>query len=456
MALLEPHPALKAASPQASPADMFLGDDFHHNGAFRLSYGFEYAAHDGDATRSNISFKFDRHDTFEWYLSSARSRTSTRSTSRASCRPGTTSSPTRTTTSSGRSRRSIPRLTKVDGPDAQRRRLVGPGRLLRPAQDLRDLRSTTREPERRRRAVEPRRLVQPAPATGSGGFASTRNTGKYFREKIQAPVLRALSQGQGRRRLRRRRVMFRTGANTWETYDRWPPREARPAAALLPRRTATRRSSRRRRNDSRRFDEYVSDPANPVPYRPRPITPTYPGPEWPTWLVQDQRFVHLRARRAQLRDRAADRRPDRRRVDDGEALRLDHRDRLRLDRQADRRLPGGLQGPPDLGGYQLMIADDGCAAGSARASRSPSRSRPGEVEEYTIDLHWIDHRFKKGHKIMVQIQSTWFPLIDRNPQKFVPNIFEAKDADFQKATQKVHRSEKFPSHVILDVLPVPK
>ena len=77
---------------------------------------------------------------------------------------------------------------------------------------------------------------------------------------------------------------------------------------------------------------------------------------------------------------------------------------------------------------------------------------PGEVNEYTIDLHWSHHCFRKGHKIMVQVQSTWFPLIDRNPQKYVPNIFEAKDSDFQPAEQRVYRSPKFPSYVQVQVV----
>ncbi|MGH9455717.1 MAG: CocE/NonD family hydrolase C-terminal non-catalytic domain-containing protein, partial [Terriglobia bacterium] len=73
-------------------------------------------------------------------------------------------------------------------------------------------------------------------------------------------------------------------------------------------------------------------------------------------------------------------------------------------------------------------------------------------EEYTIDLHTNDHAFLKGHSIMVQVQSTWFPLIDRNPQKFVPNIFKASASDYQKATQRIYRSPQYPSHIELPVL----
>ena len=91
--------------------------------------------------------------------------------------------------------------------------------------------------------------------------------------------------------------------------------------------------------------------------------------------------------------------------------------------------------------------------GFAKVSRSRSRSCADQVEEYAIDLHWTDHRFAKGHKIMVQIQSTWFPLIDRNPQKFVPNIFEAKASDYQIASQRIYRTAETATHLELSVMP---
>ena len=134
MALNEPHPALKAASPQASPADMFLGDDFHHNGAFRLSYGFEYAAM-METGKDVQQFKFDRHDTFEWFLDLGPLSNANRVTSTARSRPGTISSGIPITMHSGASRRS-PLSEPAASSDPERRRLVGPGGFLRPAQDL--------------------------------------------------------------------------------------------------------------------------------------------------------------------------------------------------------------------------------------------------------------------------------------------------------------------------------
>jgi putative CocE/NonD family hydrolase len=114
--------------------------------------------------------------------------------------------------------------------------------------------------------------------------------------------------------------------------------------------------------------------------------------------------------------------------------------------------PDDYEPSPDMGGYQLLIAGEPVRARFRESLEIPKPVTPGTVVGYTIDLNWGHHRFRKGHKIMVQVSSTWFPVIDRNPQTFVPNIFEAEDADFRKATQRVYRSERYPSHIVLDVL----
>jgi predicted acyl esterase len=105
-----------------------------------------------------------------------------------------------------------------------------------------------------------------------------------------------------------------------------------------------------------------------------------------------------------------------------------------------------------LAGYQLMVAGEVLRGRFRKSFEKPEPVQPNQVEEYTIGLRWRDHCFPKGHKIMVQVQSTWFPVIDRNPQKYVDNIFQAKDADFQKATQRIYRTPQQPSHIILPVL----
>jgi predicted acyl esterase len=99
-----------------------------------------------------------------------------------------------------------------------------------------------------------------------------------------------------------------------------------------------------------------------------------------------------------------------------------------------------------------MIADEVFRGRFRKSFERPEPIAPGAVTPFSIDLHTANHVFQKGHRIMVQVQSTWFPIIDRNPQKFVANIFEAKEADFVKATQRIYRSKQFPSSVEISVV----
>jgi putative CocE/NonD family hydrolase len=106
-----------------------------------------------------------------------------------------------------------------------------------------------------------------------------------------------------------------------------------------------------------------------------------------------------------------------------------------------------------LSGFELMIADEIFRGRYRNSFEKPEPITPNAVTPFTIDLHTTNHVFKKGHRIMVQVQSTWFPLYDRNPQKFVRNIFEATASDYQRATQRIYRSNQYPSHIELSILP---
>ena len=107
---------------------------------------------------------------------------------------------------------------------------------------------------------------------------------------------------------------------------------------------------------------------------------------------------------------------------------------------------------PKMAGYELMIADEILRGRFRRSFTRPEPIPANQVIEYTIDLHTNDHAFLKDHRIMVQVQSTWFPLYDRNPQKFVPNIFLARDSDYVATVQRIFRSSRYPSHVTIPVL----
>jgi len=289
-----------------------------------------------------------------------------------------------------------------------------------------------------------------------GGFDFGRDTAKDFRAEIQAPWFAFWLHGKGSL-TQPKAMMFETGANQWKSYEAWPPVKGIESKELYFR--ANRKLSFEAPNDDGLFDSYVSDPDSPVPYRPRPITSTYPVDEWSTWLLRDQRF--------------ADHRPDvlswetepltQTIVVSGDVVANLFASTSGTDSDWVVKLidvfPEDDQQPAvdgdsrrPLGGYQLMIANEVFRGRFRSGFEKPEPLPSNQPLEYKIDLHAVDHAFLKGHKIMVQVQSTWFPLIDRNPQKFVPNIYLAGHSDFVKATQRIYRTPRQASGVVLPLV----
>ena len=460
-ALLEPHPALRAASPQASPGDQFLCDDEHHNGAFRLSPVFQYLAVMGRA-KEFTPFDYGRRDLYEWFLDLG-------------------------PLSNVDARHFHGKVSgwndPVEHPDYDRywRERALPPRLGRPRVptlnvvgwwDQEDFSGPLRIYEAFEKHDSDGLNSLVAGPWNHGGWMRSdgdrlgpvtfgRPTSRDFRDEVMAPwFARHLKDKDKAGPAVPEARVFRTGENAWQTYDRWPPREARPRSlyARAGGRLAFEPPPAAPDGDPG-FDAYLSDPAHPVPFRPRPIgTDIIFGkngqvtgnPEWGEWLVQDQRFVHQR--------------PD---VLSYETAPLE-RD-LDLAGPITARLFASTSGTdcdwvvklidvypeddPAMGGYQLIIADEVFRARYRKAFDRPEPLTADRVESYVIDLHHGAHRFRKGHKVMVQVQSTWFPLIDRNPQTYVPNIYRAKETDFRPATQRVFRTDHYPTAIELTVLP---
>jgi putative CocE/NonD family hydrolase len=447
MAMLAPHPALRAASPQASPADQFLGDDFHHNGAFRLSYGFEYVAL-METSKVNAPFQFDRRDTFEWYLKLG-------ALSNANARYFQGKRPTWNDFVAHpnydrfwQKQAFAPYLDQVKVPTLNvagwwdQEDFYGQLKIY-------ELLEKKDEKHMNYLVVGPWNHGGWADGDGSslGKIRFEKATGKYFREKIQAPWFAYYLKDKGNLE-QPEALTFQTGRNTWQTYNVWPPRD-NVAARNLYFHPEGRLSFDPPVARDPGFDSYLSDPARPVPYRPRPIEPTYAGPGWRSWLVEDQRFVHLRPDVLSWETE-----PLKEDVSVAGHL-VAHLFASTSGTDSDWIVkvidvyPGQYAAEPQMSGYQLMIADEVFRGRFRKSFEKPEPLVPDEVNEYTIDLHWNNHCFLKGHKIMVQVQSTWFPVIDRNPQKFVPNIYEALDADYQAATQRIYRTPRFASHVTL-------
>jgi putative CocE/NonD family hydrolase len=452
MAMLDPHPAVKAVSPQASPADMYLGDDFHHNGAFRLSYGFEYAAM-METSKENAAFRFDTFDTYEWYLRLGPLATVNEkyllgkipSWNDFVAHPNYDAFWQKQAMASYLTRVTVPTLTVAGWWDQED--FYGPQKIYETLEphDSGKMNFFVAGPWNHGGWMR-----SDGSALGRIKFGS--NTSKYFREKIQAPFFAHFLKGKGGWEVKEA-VTFETGTNAWQLYDEWPPRKLTADRSLYFREGRGLSFEAPTLADAAAFDSYVSDPSRPVPYRPRPVEATYDphGSGWGAWLVGDQRFVDLRPDVLSWETAPL-----------AEDVTVTGRISARLfasttgtDTDWIVKLidvyPGDFPAEPTMGGYELMIADE-VFRGRFRASfEKPGPLVPGRVTDFTIDLHAADHRFLKGHRIMVQVQSTWFPLIDRNPQTYVENIFLAKASDYRPATQRVFRSRAHPSHITLPV-----
>ena len=449
-ALMDPHPAFKAASPQASPADMWLGDDFHHQGAFRLSYGFEYAYEMEHAQGFDTGFPFDRADTYSWYLNLG------------------PLSRVKTEVFKGKIPTWNDYVAHPDYDDFWQKQAAVPY-LNHPVtvptlnvagwwdqEDFYGAVTIYREMEKH----DPNNLnflvVGPWNHGGWGGTGKSlgaidfgSNTADWYRAEVQRPFFACHLKGAATGCKPAEATLFRGGENKWVTSTKFPRRDGVKATPILP------ASGGRLVFDGLTraigADSFISDPANPVPYRKRPIQPTYgPGSTWRTWLVEDQRFVEHRPDVLNWQTDPLDK-PI---TISGEISATLYASTTGSDADWIVKLidvyPDSLG--PVMGGYELMVANDVLRGRYVDSFSKPRALVPGKVEKFTVDMHTQEYTFQRGHRIMVQVQSTWFPIIDRNPQRFVPNIFMAQAMDFRKATHVIYRSARYPTHLTLPVV----
>jgi putative CocE/NonD family hydrolase len=247
-------------------------------------------------------------------------------------------------------------------------------------------------------------------------------------------------------------LTYASGANRWEESPRWPM--GTPTPLYL----AAGNSAGFGRPPSAGHDDYVSDPANPVPFIPRPLS-SGDDNQWHTWLVHDQRFVDGRTdvlsyTSAPLTKAVHIMGPPQvdlfaatSGTDSDWAVKL-------IDVYPNETPEEPSQGSkPSMAGYELPIGIEIFRGRYVDSFAKPRALRPGKVEEYRFGLPNVDHVFLPGHRIMVQVQSSLFPLYDRNPQTFVPNIFYAKAGDYRKATQSVYRGGATATAVLLPIVP---
>lgn len=455
---VDPHPALKASSEQACMGDLFLGDDFHHNGAFRLSYGMEYTYEVEFDKTTDSDFPFPQFDLFDWYLKLGSLKNVNDKYFHGKI--PTWNNFVQHPNYDAFWQKNSP-LNYVEYAQIPQLHVGG----YYDQEDINGPQIMYTHMEKKDKANYNHIVLGPwnhgqwtrGRADSLGNIAFGSNTAIWF-QALQKKWFDYWLKGKGDARPDdsvgrgkfEEAYCFQTGSNKWKTYNSWPPKEAVIEKLYAG---ANNTCSFAKPTVAKGFVSYISDPAKPVPYRAQPIEATYgPGSRWRPWQVEDQRFVYTR--------------PD---------VVSFVMDSLKEDMTVTGKIMAHLFAStsatdadwivklidvyPDfdaksllMSGYQLPVAMEVFRGRFRKSFSNPSPLTPNKPEEFVIDLHDINHTFKKGHRVMIQVQSTWFPVIDRNPQKYVPNIFEAKESDFIKAEHRIYFSSQYPTYVELPVM----
>ena len=446
MGVIDAHPALKAASPHAPIADWFIGDDFHHNGALFLPHTFNFFSSFGRARPkpttegSRRRFEHGIPDGYRFFLDLG----------------PLSNANTRYLKNEIAFWNEILEHPNYD--DFWQARNIRPHlRNIKPAvmtvggwfdaEDLFGALATYKTIEETNPGARNTIVMGPwfhggwSRSDGDmlGSVSFGQKTSLTYRQTVELPFFNCLLKDKCDRQLPEA-MMFETGSNQWRTYDSWPPKNAESREIFLDANgdlsfTAVSATA---------FDEYVSDPARPVPF----INNIAIGMTR-EYMVDDQRFAATR--------------PD---VLVYQTPVLDH----------DITLAGPIKAtlyvsttgtdadfvvklidvfpndaPEKMAGYQMLVRGEPMRARFRNSFSKPEAMTPGQVTKVEFTLPDVNHAFKRGHRIMVQVQSSWFPLVDRNPQKFV-DIYRATEADFQKATQRVYRGGSNASRLTISVL----
>jgi putative CocE/NonD family hydrolase len=439
-ALPDAHPALKAVSPQAPMSDEFIGDDCYHNGAFFLmdNFGF-YSGFDGpksnDGERYQSFFKTNFNDAYEYFLEFGPLKKANTgayfSDPKSIWRQVTAHPPYDEFWQS----RNIKNHLKNVKPAV----LVVGGWF--DAEDLYGALKTYTAIEKQSPGNDCRLVMGPwthggwaAPSwTSFSGYQFGKDLNQYYQAEIETKFFNHYLKDQGNFDLAEVTV-FETGSNQWRNYPTWPPANQRQVPYYF---SSGGGLSTGKPKGGNAFTVYESDPAKPVPYTDR--RSQHRNNEY---MAEDQRFAAKRADVVLFQT---------------EELSSD----LTLTGEIGAELFVSMTGTDaDFIVKVIDVQEDGVQqmvrAEVFRGKFRNSFSKPepfvvNKIEKVAFKLNEVAHTFKKGHRVMVQVQSSWFPLVDRNPQKFI-NIFEADESDFQKSLIKIHHSEKHSSHVTLPVM----
>jgi len=455
MTAIDAHPALKAASPQAPVTDWFMGDDRHHNGAFFLMGTFSFLSYYGtprpEPTPNHAAsfMGYGTPDAYEFYKNVGPIKNLDEKYFKGKNKIWNEMMENETYNTFWQSRTPVPHLKNIKpavmtvGGWFDQEDPYGPLKTFGGIE--------------KNNPKSPNYLVMGPWTHGSwtrgnndalGNIRFNSETGPFFREKVELAFFNHYLKGTAVPEMAKATI-FETGSNVWKKYSAWPPAEAKeknlyfhPNGKLSFEAPSTAGTG---------YDEFISDPDKPVPY-----TSEIRIDRGSDFMYEDQRFA---ARRPDvlvyqteiLEDNVlisgnllADLFVSTTGTDADFVVKLI--DVYPSDAPNDSPVKG-----TKMGGFQLMVRGEVMRAKFRKSFSVPEAMVPGEVTEVKFDMQDAAHCFKKGHKIMVQVQSSWFPLVDRNPQKFV-NIYKATAADFQKATHRVYFKKGQASHLKVSVL----
>jgi putative CocE/NonD family hydrolase len=457
--VIDAHPALKAASPQAPIADWFMGDDFHHNGALFLPHTFNFFATFGlprpkPTTEFRPRFQHGTPDGYRFFLDLGPLPNADKKYLKGQVAFWNEAVNHPNYDEFWKARNIRPHLKNI------KPAVMTVGGWF-DAEDLFGALNTYKSIEQASPGANNILVMGPwfhggwsrsdGDSLGNVTFGST--TSVYYRENVELPFFNCLLKEKCDRKLPEA-LVFETGSNQWRMYDQWPVTNVEKRSLYLqangrlsfdvPAETSAKTADR--------FDEYISDPNKPVPY----INGIAIGMTR-EYMVDDQRFATTRPdvlvyETPALQQNVTITGPviaslyvSTSGTDSDYIVKLI--DVLPNDTPDREPNPTGVK----MGGYQMLVRGEPMRARFRNSFEKPEAMVPNKVTKVEFTMPDVNHSFLKGHKIMVQIQSTWFPLVDRNPQKFV-DIYQATEADFQKATQRIYRSGRNPSQLMVNVL----
>jgi hypothetical protein len=475
--IIDSHPALKAASPQAPMTDLFMGDDAYHGGAFMLAANFDFYTfftpqdHPQAPAKGETGFDYGTQDGYQFYLGVGPIG-NLRDYLQGKSVLWDDQVHHDTYDDYWKSRNLAPHLKNVHCA------VLTVGGWF-DAEDLAGPLLTYNAIEKNNPGIFNALVMGPwvhggwarydGNHLGRVNFAS--NTAEYYREQILFPFFQQYLKGASDADLPEAYV-FETGTNLWRQYSAWPPKNAQSKTLYFHGHGEL--SFEPPSEPSPAYDEYVSDPAKPVPFV------AYTALDVPQeYMLSDQRFADSRTdvvtyQTGVLQEDVTIAGPIIPRLfvstsgtDSDFDIKLidvypqdypqDKLDQAQAGDEEDGQAKPKTDVPPPafiMGGYQQLVRGEPFRGKFRHSFEKPEAFVPGKVEEVSFGMQDVNHSFRRGHRIMVQVQSSWFPLTDRNPQMFV-NIPDAKPGDFVKATERIYHIPGEASGLGVNVLPNP-